>query len=229
MPARSRLATLTAAVMLAAGSALALDPGRAVTQYRHDAWSTRDGLPQSSVEALVQTPDGYLWLGTQEGLVRYDGVRFTVFDKANTRSLRHNRVTALLADSSGVLWIGTEGGGVARLQHGEWTELPLRALPSPRIRALVQDAAGTVWAATDQGLAAIRGREQIVVVGSAGPVVALAAGREGMWVAARDGVFLVHRDVLGLPLKGVPPGDANVMMEDRDGTLWVGTRHGLFV
>jgi diguanylate cyclase (GGDEF)-like protein len=229
MKATSRRATLAVAALLAANPALALDPWRAVTQYRHDVWSTRDGLPQSSVEALAQTSDGYIWFGTQEGLVRYDGVRFRVFDKANTRSLRHNRVTALMADSSGGLWLGTEGGGVARLNQGEWMDVRLGALPGSRVRALVQDAAGTVWAATDKGLAAIRGQEQLVVVDSADAVVALAAGREGLWVAAHDGVCLVRNDIVGRPLEGVAAGEASALMEDSDGTLWIGTRHGLFV
>ena len=79
---------------LVAPSAAALDPDRVVTQYRHDAWNTREGLPQSSVESIAQTPDGYLWLGTQEGLARFDGIRITVFDKSNTKALRHDRVLA---------------------------------------------------------------------------------------------------------------------------------------
>jgi ligand-binding sensor domain-containing protein len=83
------------ALAAAAPTASALDPARGVTQYRHQAWSTKDGLPQSSVEAILQTRDGYLWLGTQEGLARFDGVSFTVFDKTNTRVLKANRVVSL--------------------------------------------------------------------------------------------------------------------------------------
>ena len=66
---------------------MALDPRKALTQYIHDVWQTEQGLPQNAVEALCQTRDGYLWLGTQEGLVRFDGVRFTVFDRRNTPGL----------------------------------------------------------------------------------------------------------------------------------------------
>ena len=76
----------------------ALDPGKAVTQYMHDVWQTEQGLPQNTVTAIVQAPDGYLWLGTQEGLVRFDGVRFTVFDTRTTPELGHNFVLCLLAD-----------------------------------------------------------------------------------------------------------------------------------
>jgi len=95
--------------LLAGSPALALDPARAPTQYAHDAWTTRDGLPQTTVHSVVQTPDGYLWLGTQVGLVRFDGVRFSVFDKSNS-GLRHNHIWALLVARDGALWMGTEGG-----------------------------------------------------------------------------------------------------------------------
>src|SRR5687768_16620034 len=104
------------AVLVVATPAAALDPARAVTQYRHQGWNTGEGLPQSSVESIAQTPDGYLWLGTQEGLARFDGVRFVVFDRANTPALGHNRITALAAGAEGALWIGTEGGGLTKMQ-----------------------------------------------------------------------------------------------------------------
>ena len=67
--------------LVPAGQAFALPPDRAITQLRHEFWQTKDGLPQNSVDSMVQTADGYLWLGTQEGLARFDGVRFTVFDR----------------------------------------------------------------------------------------------------------------------------------------------------
>ena len=63
---------------------------------------------------MTQTPDGYLWLATEEGLVRFDGVRFTVFDKENTPPLQADNILALLVDRSGNLWIGTNGGGLTR-------------------------------------------------------------------------------------------------------------------
>src|SRR5262245_21548183 len=122
------------ALLLLAPAARALDPQRALTQYRLDRWHTAQGLPQSSVESLAQTPDGYLWLGTQEGLARFDCRRLVVFDKANTRELRHNRVVALLAGQGGALWIGTEGGGLSVLQDGRFRTLTTGdGLPSDRV------------------------------------------------------------------------------------------------
>ena len=218
-----------------AAPAAALDPGRAVTQYRRDAWNTREGLPQSSVESIAQTPDGYVWLGTQEGLARFDGVRFVVFDKANTPALRHNRVRALLADRDGGLWVGTEGGGVALLRDGAFVSLgPAGGRRSPRIQALAQDAQGTVWVGTDGGLSRVHDgafvdgpREQDLV---RRPIQALFAGREGLWVGLADGLVQIRGDRVDPgPAAGLPAGRVDALWEDPDGTLWAGTRQGLFV
>ena len=91
------VACLLAAVLLqAASGAAGLDPAKAITQYTHDVWQTEQGLPQNTVPAIVQTRDGYLWLGTELGLARFDGVRFTVFDEASTPEIKSNIVVALV-------------------------------------------------------------------------------------------------------------------------------------
>ena len=87
-----------------------LDPAKALTQYNLDVWTTADELPQNSVNAIVQTRDGYIWLGTERGLVRFDGVQFTVFDKGNLPGLQNSNTQALYEDRAGNLWIGTWGG-----------------------------------------------------------------------------------------------------------------------
>jgi hypothetical protein len=140
--------------------AAGLEPERAITQYRHQVWNTAEGLPQSSVESMVQTRDGYLWLGTQEGLARFDGVRFVVFDRGNTRALRHNRVTALAEDKSGALWIGTEGGGVTRLAGGARRTPPEGC--QRRVRALLVDGGCSEWGRPGAG----RSSGGFVVVGA---------------------------------------------------------------
>jgi ligand-binding sensor domain-containing protein len=91
------------------------------SSQRFDVWNTENGLPQNSVNAIVQTRDGYLWLATMDGLARFDGVRFTVFSMANTAGIKSNRLIALCVDDAGVLWIGTEDGGVIRYKDRAFT------------------------------------------------------------------------------------------------------------
>src|SRR5262245_48789780 len=90
--------------------ASALDPTRTIVQYVHRSWETEDGLPQNSISAIAQSDEGYLWLGTQAGLVRFDGARFTVFNRLNTPALRSNFIAALHKSPDGAIWIGTDDG-----------------------------------------------------------------------------------------------------------------------
>lgn len=149
---RNGCALLVLSVLLA-GPAAALDPQRAITQYTTDVLGTAQGLPQNSVQAMVQTQDGYLWFGTQEGLARYDGVRFTIFDKHSTPALRHNSVHSLLETRSGDLWIGTFVGGATRLSKGTWSSLTrAHGLSGDQVSDILEDADGSLWFATSGGL-----------------------------------------------------------------------------
>ena len=97
--------------------AIALDPSRALTQYVQSAWRMEQGLPHNTVRAIVQTRDGYIWLGTYAGLARFDGVRFVVYNDRNS-GLLHNEIRSLVEDHDGVLWVGTTAGGLHRLVDG---------------------------------------------------------------------------------------------------------------
>jgi ligand-binding sensor domain-containing protein/signal transduction histidine kinase len=119
-----------------------------------DVWQTEDGLPQNSITAIVQTRDGYLWLGTaQRGLVRFDGFQFTSFTTANTPALRSDRISCLHEDSQGTLWIGTEGGGVTRHAGGRFeTFTDRRGLTGQRITAIASDSRpNSLWVGTSGG------------------------------------------------------------------------------
>ena len=93
---------------------------RELSQFSHEVWLTENGLPQNTVHAIAQTRDGYIWIGTEEGLARFDGVKFTVFDKQNTPELKSNYIRTLLADRQGALWIGT-AQGLVRMLNGRFT------------------------------------------------------------------------------------------------------------
>ena len=118
---RTRVAAVLILLLASSGPAFALDPHRAVTQYVQSTWDSRQGLPRNYVTASSRRADGYLWLGTQAGLVRFDGVRFTVYDDSNTPALRTHSIRVLRADPKGALWIGTDGGGVVRVADGQFT------------------------------------------------------------------------------------------------------------
>ena len=218
--------------LLAAPPAEALDPAKAITQYRHEVWRTGEGLPQSSAEALVQTRDGYLWIGTQEGLARFDGARFVVFDKANTPELRHNRILALLEDQRGRLWLGTEGGGLTVLQEGRFRTFGRAdGLGSEIVRALAEDADGTLWVGTDAGL---QSRDERSFQGwgaseglPAGPVRAVAVDPSGtLWAGTAEGLFRRSGPRF---LPAGPRGAVVSLHAAADGALLAGTPHGLRV
>src|SRR5262245_23254816 len=92
-----------------------------VNHFSVRIWQTDDGLPHNSVFALAQTGDGYLWIGTHEGLARFDGVRFVVVDDKQAPELRHGYITALCAAKDGSLWIACDGAGLFRLRDGEYS------------------------------------------------------------------------------------------------------------
>jgi len=128
----------------------ALDPAKAVSQYVIDQWTDESGLPQTSVHTVLQTSDGYLWLGTEEGLTRFDGVRFQIFDNRNTPEMSIPVIQILFEDSFGNLWIGTLGGGVLKYQGGIFKQYgPKQGLTGLVVTALCESEPGEIWVGTD--------------------------------------------------------------------------------
>jgi signal transduction histidine kinase/ligand-binding sensor domain-containing protein len=213
-----------------------LDPSVFLTQYHLDAWQVEDGLPQGSVYAVLQTRDGYLWAGTQEGLIRFDGVDFTVFDRRNLPGIESHWIRALLEDRRGRMWAATEGGGVF-VMRGSELDLAIvhEELAGITVRALHEDAAGGVWMATlDYGLAHFAGGHITWYTTSEGlphnDVLALApADHGGMWVGTAGG--LVHYGADGFTTwtasDGLPHDVVMSLLGSSKGDLWVGTVGGV--
>jgi signal transduction histidine kinase/ligand-binding sensor domain-containing protein len=173
--ARIGCAALLAAAFLA-GPALALDPQRAIGQYKHTRWTVEDGAP-CSIEVLAQTPDGYLWLGTPLGLYRFDGVSFEAMRPPRPAYSMADRVVSLMVTRSGALWAGYESGGIAVYEHGRF-----RLVYDPKIfRAvtirMAEGRDGTIWAAT------------------ANPKAHLARFAKGVWRSADDITGLPDQDL----------------------------------
>jgi ligand-binding sensor domain-containing protein len=105
-----RIALLTTVLILGALAARALEPSTPLASYGRQAWVMENGLPQNTVQALVQSKDGFVWLGTEVGLVRFDGNSFQVFDKNTQPALPGNDVSCLLATKDGAAWRGGRMG-----------------------------------------------------------------------------------------------------------------------
>ncbi len=136
-----------------AQEALQLDPQIAITQFPRQSWSGDSGLPQSTVAAIAQTQDGYLWVGTQDGIARMDGVNIDIFDKYNAATTK-NTVRTLYVAADGKLWVGSHAGGLTLYEDAEFkTPDALSPLRSATINAITSNSSGTLWIATgDQGL-----------------------------------------------------------------------------
>ena len=229
------VALASAAIVLGLPSpARALDPEKAVTQYMHEVWQTEQGLPQNTVTAIVQTPDGYLWLGTREGLVRFDGVRFTVFDTRTTPELGHSFVLCLLVDRAGRLWIGTSGGGLVRLEGKRFTRYATESgLPSEQVSALFEGRDGRLWVGTDGGGLAFSQGERFVHEESRGAlgkhIRAVLEDDRGLWIASEEGLARLSGTVLTSygTRQGLSRTSVRSLLRDKKGVLWIGTDAGL--
>jgi ligand-binding sensor domain-containing protein/signal transduction histidine kinase len=119
----------------------------ATPDYQFDVWRTDEGLPQSTVTSIVQTQDGYLWLATQNGLVRFDGVNFKIFNGNNTPTIKNDRFVHLFADPNGTLWVSGEQGELIRLQHGRFSyyQMPGHGTAFNYARSMCSDVDGNLW------------------------------------------------------------------------------------
>ena len=208
-----------------------LDPDKPITQYIHQGWTTVQGLPQNSVLSMAQTADGYLWFGTEEGLVRFDGVRFAIFDK-RTAGIRNNKIQALLVDHEQTLWIGTNGGGLSCLRQGRFTVYTIRdGLSSDTILSLYEDKAGALWIGTDGGgLIRFQNRTFHVFTKAAGladnVVFSISGDTHGsLWIGTHGGLSLLAEGRFVAPklADGLATNYIHSTYVDRQGIVWVGT------
>ncbi|HEV2985965.1 MAG TPA: two-component regulator propeller domain-containing protein, partial [Vicinamibacterales bacterium] len=191
-------------------------------------------LPQNSVLAVVQSHDGFIWFGTQEGLVRFDGVRFDVFNRANTKGLGHNHVTALLEDHEGALWIGTLGGGLTRMKDGAFTRMTAAAgLRADLVGAIAEDGRGIIWIGTkDHGLIAFehgRFREIDDTRLPSQDIRALYPDQNGdLWVGTAAGLVRFRNgSFAGAASDGATSASITSIAGDGAGGVWVGSEGGL--
>ena len=203
---------------------------------RAQSWQIENGLPQNSVQALIQGHNGYIWLGTQGGLTRFDGVRFVIFDRSNTPELGNENILSLAENRDGTLWIGT-ADGLIRYQHGNFKRIasdPAAGAESNQVRSLLLDRQGVLWVGTRSGVRRVHGEAAVsngAVAGLAGySVAAIRQFADGsIWFATDRGLFRFDADRLtrfGVA-EGLPDENVFDVSQGPDGNIWIGTARGM--
>jgi signal transduction histidine kinase/ligand-binding sensor domain-containing protein len=226
------LATVSG-IFCAAGSLHALNPRKAVSQYTRTVWTQQQGLPQDSIRAIAQTRDGFLWLGTDEGLSRFDGYEFVNFAH-QPNGLPSNSISALLADRDGALWIGTSNG-LTRYWNGKFTTYTTKdGLPDNVITSLCQTVDGSLWIAAGVGLSRWRNgtftnfrAEELQPLEA---VRALAEDRNHvLWVSGYGGLLkrVGGRFIPVLASEALHADIILTMLAGDNGDIWIGGSEGL--
>ncbi|MBI3578785.1 MAG: hypothetical protein HY089_05160, partial [Ignavibacteriales bacterium] len=203
-------------------------------QYIMDSWQTEQGLPQNSINAIVQTRDGYIWLATHDGLVRFNGVEFKIYNMENTPALKSNRMISLREDTKGNLWVGTENGGLTRLKEGVFATFTLKeGLTWDIIPSVTEDKQGTLWVGTSaKGVIQFKDEKFSTPYSMKNGLADNAIthiypdSKGNVWIGTGVGLNRITDDTV-YSYKGVPPANIPAIREDKRGRLWVGTFEGL--
>ena len=203
--------------------------------FSHRLWQAADGLPSDVVQAFAETPDHALWIGTTNGLVRFDGSSFRNYRRENTPALGADSVFCLTVTRDGTLWIGVEGGGLVHYRDDHFREFTvLDGLSNNVVRAIFEDRDGLLWVGTDQGLFQLHG-ERLVRVDATNlvpelSVHAITQDRDGaMWVGGSSLIRILagKTRVYSIPFRRQSQRIKS-LLQTTDGTIWVGAVSGLY-
>ena len=213
-----------------------LDTGKQITQYIHDMWGIEQGLPQNSVSPVYQTRNGYLWLGTQEGLVRFDGSHFTVYDSRSDEQILSNWIRAIYEDRDGNLWFGTHDGGLSCLnKEGKFfTYTSAAGLSNNTVLSICEDRGGTLWIGTIDGLNRLQNGKftrYTTKKGLADANVNVVCTDPGgtLWIGTNKGLNRLENGkfVAYTMQEGLSNNIVRSIFPGRGGKLWIGTNNGL--
>lgn len=199
-------------------------------------WSHEEGMVHHQVNTMIQTRDGYIWLGTPAGLIRFDGLTMTEFNTWKTPELTHNRILSLFQDRQDVLWVGIDGGGLFAYQDNSWTQYNrAEGLYNGHVRAITEDWKGRLWVGTEFGLhwfdSGIVDRftvehgllDNIITALSTDSLGNIWAGTlQGGLAKCRDGIIQVYGYKEGLSNTSIMS-----LASDQD-RVWIGTMQGLY-
>ncbi len=204
-----------------------------MSQYVHERWGTEQGFPRGPVYAIAQSNDGYLWIGTQAGLIRFDGLNFRLIREA-PGMLNSGSVLGLTPDGDGNLWIRLEGATLLRYRDGVF-DSPVPQLPAldSRITATSLTSQGDLLLSLERGTGVYR-RNKFEMLSDAAalprsPVLSVAQTSDGsLWLGTRGaGLFRLHEGRTVPVAEGLPDPKVNCLLADTAGSLWVGTDTGM--
>jgi len=217
-------------------NAWALDVSQPIHSYQLDRWYSDEGLPHNTVHNLSVSREGYVWASTWEGLARYNGRHFAIFDSSNIPGLSDDGFRAVLASADGSVWGGTARAGLVRLKDGAWTSLGLKQGLSTLNMFSLEPAEDGIWAGTQDGGAIHVANDGTVKVLRAADglyadwVQCIKVDSDGsVWIGTARGLNLYARGELEGSPRGLPEGvPIYAVLRDRVGRLWVGAETGLY-
>jgi signal transduction histidine kinase/ligand-binding sensor domain-containing protein len=220
----------TCVLVTCAGCSFALNPGLLISQYQKRNWQVEDGMPHNYVMTILPGPDRYMLIGTDEGLSRFDGVRFLPYDLDPRLGLSKRWVTATIVAGDGSLWVGTLDGGLYQWRNGK---VITRVEKGASVFAILQDSSGRIWASTRNGVIRSQGAGFEFVAGLGRPSDTawnvLAKGSHGaVWIVTNDGLFRDRDDIISRVEGGSSNGKILAVHGESNGEIEVGTSKGLF-
>jgi len=225
------IATVAVTIWLCGAAALAVDRGTLASQYLRQQLGPQQGLPEAAVNAIAQTPDGYLWIGTEQGLLRFDGQTFRSVHSSDPAILPITRVLALTVDAQGGLWIWSQGTSLLRYQNGKFEDEFARFRGEAGVTAIAPSNRGPALLSTLVHGTVLMSESGIVPVAPASTqlVVSLAETTDHkVWLGTREsGLFEVTTHRTYSTSNGLPDQKINCLLPADNGKLWIGTDNGL--
>lgn len=202
--------------------------------YLIDNWQTVEGLPDKAVTSILQDQSGYLWIGTSNGLARFDGVRFTTFRPIDTPERRDDQITSLYQDLRGLVWVGT-GRGLACYQNGYFISFGEKeGLSSEQVQCVSADASGHIWAGTDAGLNRLEQSRFTSFFSLEGlpddQINSMTLGRTNLIFATGKGLAEFGGVRFGPynPVAGIPSDNIRLLQTDSKANLWFADDSGIW-
>jgi len=215
-----------------------LNPETPIDKYIHHIWTTRDLLPQNTINCIAQDSSGYLWIGTDRGLTRFDGSYFKTINKGNLPALKNNSITSLIILPDNEFWIGTYGGGITHYKDGKYKNFSAKeGLINQFINVLAIDNKHNLCIGTtgdglikynynNDSFTAITDQQGL----SYNIVTGILNDRHGrLWVGTEQGLNLLEKGQITVytTADGLPSDGIITIIEDHHGNVWVGTKGGI--